>query len=150
MFGQNFSTIQTNEEMLSLLAMPANSGLLLLIDQLIKKAKSERNTQRIRSCKLAENLLSNYKKTSIIVTPTQEESPIEFVQASVSKALEIISNPDAHHGIIHNFASNLLTHLSTPADLDKETREKLINAWKDFSTHWLRDEIHRVARLTHE
>lgn len=148
MVGLKISTIQTNDDALAALMSPSNCGLLILIEQLIKKAQTEKSMQRVRSCKLAEKLLSNYQKSSIVVTTTQTESPTIFVRSAIAKAVEISANPEAHHGILQTFASTLLSYLAAPADPHKETTEKLIHAWKDFSTHWLREEIHRTAMIS--
>lgn len=138
------------QEKIEILSTPSNCGLLFLIDQLLKKAKKEKRHQRIRTCKLAEKLLSNYQKTTVVVSPTISEYPAQFVQECIAKASQINSSLNAHHGIMKTFACNLLSYLNNIEETSSDFQTKLIRAWKDFSSHWLRDEIHHVLVMAEE
>lgn len=142
----NASATDTLQEKIDVLATPTNCGVLLLIDQLIKKAKTESKQRRVRTCKLAENLLSNLQKTAVVVSPFEETYQGQFVQECLAKASKITESPTAHHGIIRTFADNLLKYFQVETS-SAEMQLKLIRAWKDFSSHWLRDEIHHVLMV---
>ncbi len=140
-------TTDALQEKIDVLANPKNCGVLLLINQLIKKSKTEGKKKRVRTCKLAEKLLSNLQNTPIVVSQATSEFQGQFVNECIAMASQITASPTTHHGIIRTFASNLLKYLHEVEASSAEMPLKLIRAWKDFSSHWLRDEIHHVLMV---
>ena len=117
---------------IQLLTTSNHCGLFMLIDKLISKQSKQR---------LAEKLLSNFHRTQVIVHPSQNDDPQEFVLGLLAEAREIASNPHDYHGILYTYAKKLSESLDTNKESKPEQDQALVRNWKDFSVHFFQEKL---------
>lgn len=115
------------------LAIPANSGLLMLIGKLIgySDPKVENgNGDGKRSFHLANALLNNFHKTKVIVVPSKTDDLGSFVKRVVQDAQNIIAQRQEKGDGLYDSAEALI-NLLDGGDSSQEPA-KLEKAWKEF------------------
>lgn len=132
---------QRNPLEIEILAAPQNCGVLLLINKLLKN-RSEKPASRENASRMVKLMLSNIHDSKVIVFPTTNDQPLQFVKQLLQEAVDIINSPTDYSEGLYPSAKHLMNALtfyrSGPND---SSRLALINSWKNFATHFFQDKI---------